>query len=66
MAGRGRTSYQKRQKEQLRLEKRQQKAARKEARKSGALIGPSDEDHTLEEFTDEDSPRGLGASEPSV
>lgn len=34
MAGRGRTSYQKRQKEMLRLEKRQAKAARKEARKA--------------------------------
>lgn len=34
MAGRGRTTYQKRQKEQLRLERRQAKAARKEERKS--------------------------------
>ena len=34
MAGRGRTSFQKRQKEQLRLEKRQAKAARKEDRKT--------------------------------
>ncbi len=34
MAGRGRTSFQKRQKEQLRLERRQQKAAKKEARKA--------------------------------
>ncbi len=33
MAGRGRTSYQKRQKEQLRLERRQAKAARKQERK---------------------------------
>ncbi len=34
MAGRGRTSYQKKQREQLRLERRQEKAARKEARKA--------------------------------
>lgn len=34
MAGRGRASFQKRQKEQLRLERRQQKAARKEERKA--------------------------------
>jgi hypothetical protein len=34
MAGRGRTTQQKRQKEQTRLERRQQKAARKEARKA--------------------------------
>ncbi|MGE5571317.1 MAG: hypothetical protein ACM3S5_19970 [Rhodospirillales bacterium] len=34
MAGRGRTSYQKRQKEQLRLERRQAKAARKQERKA--------------------------------
>lgn len=34
MAGRGKTSYQKKLKEQARLEKRQQKAARKQARKS--------------------------------
>ncbi len=33
MAGRGRTTFQKRQKEQVRLERRQAKAARKEARK---------------------------------
>jgi hypothetical protein len=32
MAGRGRASFQKRQKEQLRMEKRQQKAARKQDR----------------------------------
>lgn len=34
MAGRGRTGFQKRQKEQARLERRQQKAARKLARKA--------------------------------
>ncbi len=34
MAGRGRTSYQKKQREQLRQERRQEKAARKEARKA--------------------------------
>ena len=33
MAGRGRASFQKRQKEQLRLERRQQKVVRKEERK---------------------------------
>jgi hypothetical protein len=34
MAGRGRTTFQKRQKEQMRLERRQQKAARKSERKA--------------------------------
>jgi hypothetical protein len=34
MAGRGRTTFQKKQKEQLRLERRQQKAAKKLARKA--------------------------------
>jgi hypothetical protein len=34
MAGRGRTSYQKKQKEQLRLERRQEKVAKKAARKT--------------------------------
>ncbi len=34
MAGRGRTSYQKKMKEQARLERRQQKAAKREARKA--------------------------------
>ena len=34
MAGRGGTTFQKRQKEQLRLERRQQKAARKVERKA--------------------------------
>ncbi len=34
MAGRGRTTFQKRQKEQARLERRQQKAARKQERKA--------------------------------
>ena len=40
MAGRGRTSFQKRQKEQLRLERRQQKAAKKEARKAAKIESP--------------------------
>jgi len=40
MAGRGRTSFQKRQKEQLRLERRQQKAAKKEARKAARTDSP--------------------------
>lgn len=35
MAGRGRTSYQKKLKEQARFERRQEKAARKQARKEG-------------------------------
>jgi hypothetical protein len=34
MAGRGRTTFKKRQKEQIRLERREQKAARKLARKA--------------------------------
>lgn len=46
MAGRGRTSFQKRQKEQLRLERRQQKAARKLERKAAKQLQQhaSDED----------------------
>jgi len=40
MAGRGRTTFKKRQKEQLRLEKREQKAARKLARKASKEDGP--------------------------
>ncbi|HOK44963.1 MAG TPA: hypothetical protein PLA43_15190 [Bryobacteraceae bacterium] len=40
MAGRGRTSFQKRQKEQLRLERRQAKAARKQERKLQKQINP--------------------------
>ena len=42
MAGRGRTSYQKRQKEQVRLERRQAKAARKEERKANKDPNESD------------------------
>ena len=42
MAGRGRTSYQKRQKEQARLERRQRKAERRDARKAAAKDGPQD------------------------
>lgn len=59
MAGRGRTTFQKRQKEQKRLERRQAKAARKEARKAG--IEPESpagdlvmrEDLTIEEAVNE-------------
>ncbi|HVX67004.1 MAG TPA: hypothetical protein VHA11_10400 [Bryobacteraceae bacterium] len=39
MAGRGRASFQKRQKEQLRMEKRQQKAARRQDRKDNPNKG---------------------------
>lgn len=44
MAGRGRASSQKRHKEQLRLEKRQEKAAKKLDRLTTGRRGPSDED----------------------
>jgi len=49
MAGRGRTSFQKRQKEQARLERRQQKAARKLARKAAKQNQP-DSTGASEEF----------------
>ncbi len=41
MAGRGRTSFQKKQKEQIRLERRQQKVAKKNARKADKEVNPS-------------------------
>jgi hypothetical protein len=43
MAGRGRTTFQKRQKEQMRLERRQQKAARKIERKAVKDETPGDD-----------------------
>lgn len=49
MAGRGRTSFQKRQKEQLRLEKRQQKAAQKAERKNDK---GAESDIVIEPFED--------------
>ena len=52
MAGRGRTSYQKRLKEQQRLERRQAKAAKKLAR-NDARGGPEDPDSDIE-LLDED------------
>lgn len=53
MAGRGRTSFQKRQKEQLRLEKRQQKAARKQERKVNKDTGlPEDDIETMEDSSE--------------
>jgi hypothetical protein len=48
MAGRGRTSFQKRQKEQLRLERRQQKAARKQERKTNKDTGIETPDDGIE------------------
>jgi hypothetical protein len=58
MAGRGRTSYQKRQKEQLRLERRQAKAARKQERKlhkEAGLDSDIEENPYLAELAGEDS-----------
>jgi hypothetical protein len=53
MAGRGRASSQKRHKEQLRLEKRQEKAAKKLDRQTTGRRGPSDEDdHHIAEGDD--------------
>ncbi len=56
MAGRGRTTYQKKLKEQVRLDRRNQKAARKEAREAarrsapggGPPIEPFEDDHQLD------------------
>jgi len=47
MAGRGRTSFQKRQKEQLRLERRPQKAARKQERKLNKDSGVEETDEAV-------------------
>jgi hypothetical protein len=59
MAGRGRTSYQKRQKEQLRLERRQAKAARKQDRKlnkpEAGLDSDIEENPYLAELAGDDS-----------
>lgn len=57
MAGRGRASFQKRQKEQLRLERRQQKAARKEDRKTNKPEG-GDPDQDL--YISAEDADGLG------
>lgn len=51
MAGRGRASFQKRQKEQLRMERRQQKAARKSERNTNKGEGPE-----IEEAPETDEP----------
>jgi hypothetical protein len=53
MAGRGRTTFQKRQKEQLRLERRQQKAARKLERKAAKQL--------QQNAPDQDADAGLAA-----
>jgi hypothetical protein len=55
MAGRGRTSFQKRQKEQLRLERRQQKAARKQERQANKGTEPetADVNEFLPDFDDD-------------
>jgi hypothetical protein len=45
MAGRGRTTFQKRLKEQMRLERRQQKAARKLERKAAKQLQQNAPDH---------------------
>jgi hypothetical protein len=49
MAGRGRTTFQKRQKEQVRLERRQQKAARRIERKAVKDAAPAGDGLQLEE-----------------
>ena len=51
MAGRGRTTSQKRQREQARLERRQQKEAKREARKTGDKQ-ESDDDQYLRDLLD--------------
>jgi len=49
MAGRGRTTFQKRQKEQLRLERRQQKAAKRLERKAVKDAAPPGDELQTEE-----------------
>ncbi len=66
MAGRGRTSYQKRQREQLRLERRQAKAARKQERKlqkeAGLDTSDIEENPYLDDMDiDDDDDSGLGS-----
>jgi hypothetical protein len=56
MAGRGRTSYQKRLKEQQRLERRQAKAAKKQAR-NDARGGPVDPDSDIELPAEDEQPQ---------
>lgn len=61
MAGRGRTTSQKRQKEQLRLERRAEKAARKLARKASKQAGSAGTElgePELEELDSTPSPDG--------
>ncbi len=62
MAGRGRTSYQKRVKEQARLERRQQKEARKQARKAARSEGAADISSLTEQqpLPEETSPLNAG------
>ncbi len=52
MAGRGRASFKKRQKEQIRLERRQEKAARKEERKAAKQALPPGHEQPIEPFED--------------
>ncbi len=54
MAGRGRTTFQKKQKEQARAERRQAKAARKQARKAAKAAGIEEPEESLEPETDLD------------
>ncbi len=60
MSGRGRSTFQKRQKEQVRLERRQQKAARKDARKAGGDAASEDQETgALDELGALDRPGAL-------
>ncbi len=56
MAGRGRTTFQKRQKEQIRAERRQAKAARKQARKA-------DKAYPVQVFEQSDKPAAEDSAE---
>jgi hypothetical protein len=55
MAGRGGTTFQKRQKEQLRLERRQQKAAKKVERKASKGDSPAESEDQLQQPPDPDA-----------
>ena len=63
MAGRGRTTFQKRQKEQHRRERREQKAVRKDERKDQAVGGlpEIDEGFSLDSDLDSDMNAALEA-----
>jgi hypothetical protein len=65
MAGRGRTTFQKKQKEQARAERRQAKAARKQLRKANKEAGiqePEEQDEFMGGVIDDEPEEGAEAN----